>query len=262
MKEKISITIEESVLRDIDSVVDNLIIRNRSQAIEHLVKEALGENKIAVILAGGSAEKIRISKTEFRPTAVVKGKSVVERAIKKLRDNGFRKIFIIARKEVLTSIFEILRDGSAYAVKIEYIEEKNAKGTADSIRLLKGRINTLFLVVYGDILFDNIDIDAIWREHMASKKVATLMLTTSAKPSTKGNVVLEGNKILKFVQKPKTSEMYIVFSPLFVAEPQLFDYNGKGLEEDVFPRLAKSGLLTGRISAEREKHVHSKKDAG
>ncbi|MDP2750436.1 MAG: sugar phosphate nucleotidyltransferase [Nanoarchaeota archaeon] len=260
MKDKISITIEESVLKDIDSVVDNLFIRNRSQAIEHLVKEALGENKIAAILCGGSADELKISKTEYRPTAMVSGKSVIERAIRKLRDNGFRKIFIIARKDVLTAIFEILRDGSSYAIKIEYIEEKNAKGTADSLRLLKGKINTLFFVAYGDILFDNIDIEAIWHEQLVSKKVATLMLTTSAKPSTKGNVILEGNKILKFVQKPKKSEMYIVFSPLFAAEPQIFDYLGKSLEEDVFPKLAENGLLAGRISAEHEKHVHSKKD--
>lgn len=260
MKKKISITIEDSVLRDIGSIIDNLVIRNRSQAIEHLAKEALGENKIAVILAGGMADKLRISANEFRPTAVVKGKSVVERAVRKLRDAGFKQIYIIARKEVLTAIFEILRDGTGFALKIEYIEEKNSKGTADSLRLLKGRINTLFLVVYGDILFENIDIDAIWRDHLANKKVSTLMLTTSSKPSTKGNVVLEGSSVLRFVQKPRQSDMYIVFSPLFVAEPQIFDCSGKSLEENVFPELAEKGLLAGRISAEREKHVHSKKD--
>ena len=49
-KLKISITINEKTLRDIDSIIDSIYIRNRSQAIEHLVKYALGENKTAVIL--------------------------------------------------------------------------------------------------------------------------------------------------------------------------------------------------------------------
>ena len=49
-KTKISITIDEKILRDIDFIVDNIYIRNRSQAIEYLAKNALEENKIAVIL--------------------------------------------------------------------------------------------------------------------------------------------------------------------------------------------------------------------
>ena len=53
MKRKISITIEDSVLKGIDGVIDNIFIRNRSQAIEFLAKNALGEHKQAVILAGG-----------------------------------------------------------------------------------------------------------------------------------------------------------------------------------------------------------------
>lgn len=53
-KSKISITINEKTLKEIDFIVDNVYIRNRSQAIEHLVKNALGENKAAVILLGGN----------------------------------------------------------------------------------------------------------------------------------------------------------------------------------------------------------------
>ena len=58
MKEKISITVEKSLLKGVDSIVDNLHIRNRSQAFEHLVSAALGANRTAVILAGGPEERI------------------------------------------------------------------------------------------------------------------------------------------------------------------------------------------------------------
>ncbi|MBS3114645.1 hypothetical protein J4448_06095 [Candidatus Woesearchaeota archaeon] len=259
-KTKISITINEKTLQDIDSIIDNIYIRNRSQAIEHLAKNALGENKAAVILLGGNEEHLRISKEGYRPTAKIKNNSVIELALKKLRENNFKTIFIIARHNLLTKLFEMLKDGTDYGVKINYIEEKSSNGTADSLRLLKGRINTNFLVVYGDIILNKINIEELWNDHIKQNAIATIMLTTSSKPSEKGTVRVEGNKVLTFTQKPKKSDIYLVFSPIFVADPQIFEYSGASLEFNVFPELADKGLLNGHLSSEKEVHIHSRKD--
>lgn len=260
VKTKISITINEKTLQDIDSIIDNIYIRNRSQAIEHLAKNALGENKVAVVLLGGDEGRLRISKDAYSPTAKIKNESVIELALKKLRENNFKTVHIIARHSLLTKLFEILKAGVNYGVKINYIEEKASNGTADSLRLLKGRINTNFLVVYGDIIFKKINIDELWNDHLKQNAATTIMLTTSSKPSEKGTVRVEGNKVLAFTQKPKRSDIYLVFSPIFVTEPQIFEYSGKSLELDVFPELAHRGLLNGHLSSEKEVHIHSKKD--
>ncbi len=92
-KTKISITINEKILQDIDSIIDNIYIRNRSQAIEHLAKNALGENKTSVILLGGDESNLRISEKDYSPTAKIKNSAVIELAVKKLRENGFKTIF-------------------------------------------------------------------------------------------------------------------------------------------------------------------------
>ena len=134
-KKKISITINEKTLQDIDSIIDNIYIRNRSQAMEHLIKNALGDNKTAVILLGGNEERIKIRKDEYRPTARIKNSAVIELAIKKLRENNFKTLFIIARHNLLTRLFDMLKDGTDYGVKINYNEEKSSNGTADSLRL-------------------------------------------------------------------------------------------------------------------------------
>ena len=259
-KTKISITINEKTLQDIDSIIDNIYIRNRSQAIEHLAKNALGENKVCVILLGGAEEHIRISRDEYRPTARIKNNAVIELAVKKLRENNFKTLYIIARHNLLTKLFEMLKDGVDYGVKINYVEEKSSKGTADSLRLLKGRINNNFLVVYGDIVFNKINIEELWNDHLKQNAIATIMLTTSPIPSEKGTVRVEGNKVLTFTQKPKKSDIYLVFSPIFVTEPQIFEYSGSSLEFDVFPELAEKGLLNGHLSSEKEIHIHSRKD--
>jgi|TARA_B100001971_G_C18256340_1_gene582478 NDP-sugar pyrophosphorylase family protein len=259
MKTKISITINKKTLGDIDSIIDNVYIRNRSQAIEHLAKNALGENKTAVIMAGGAEEKLKIG-DNYRMTVKVKNSTLVEVAIGKLRDNGFKTIYIVARPKILTRLFEILKDGSMYGVKVNYVEEGKSNGTADSLKLLKGKINSNFLVVYGDLYFNKIKIDGLWNEHIKQNSVVTIVLTTSSRPSEKGTVKVEGNKVLNFTQKPKESDIYLVFSPIFVTGPEIFEYSGASLEKDVFPILAERGLLNAHLSSEKEVHVHTMMD--
>lgn len=260
MKSKISITISDKLLKEIDSIIDNIYIRNRSQAIEHLINSALGENRVAVILSGGEEKSLKISDKEYRITAKINNSTLLEEAIKKLRNNNFKTIYIIAGHTILTDIFSLVGDGSSYGVKISYVEEKEAKGSANSLRLLKGKINSNFLVVYGDIYFKKINIEELWNDHIRQSAVTTLMLTSSSQPTKKGIVKIEGNKILNFVQKPKESDIYIGFSSIFVSGPEIFEYEGDSLEKDVFPLLAEKGLLNGHLSSEKEIHIHSKND--
>lgn len=255
MKKKVSLTLDKDILDAADRLVDNIQIRNRSQAIEHVLRSSLGGERTAVILAGGSERGIGIGR-DYRPTARIGKHTVIEHAIKKLRENKFTNLFIVARSKVLTKIFQILKDGSEYGVKISYIEEKNSRGTAESLRLLRGKLDETALVVYGDILFENINIDDLWRNHQDNRFVTTLLLTTTNKPSQKGMAHVEGNSISKFIQKPKQSENYIVFNSIFIADHQIFAYDSKSLEDDTFPILAEKGLLGGYISSEKAKHVH------
>src|SRR3989338_5322499 len=260
MREKISITIDKGILQEIDGVIDNIYIKNRSQAIEHLVRNALGENRAAIILIGGPEEGLRLKENLYSPLAIVDGKPLIERAIRKLRDSGFKDIYIIARHAILTKVFEVIKNGTELGVSVTYIEEKKSSGTFQSLSLAKGKITAPFLVVYGDILFEKVNIEQLWNDHVRQHPVATILLTTSPTPKEKGTVKVEGNKVLEFTQKPKKSDIYLVFSPIFVAEPQLLEDGGASLEFDVFPQLAEKGLLNGHLSSEKERHIHSVED--
>jgi len=153
MKEKVTITIDKKILRNVDAFIDRLYIRNRSQAIESLLEKRMDENKTAVILATGPSENLRISKDEFRATARIGKTTTIEFAIKNLRQNNFKKIFIVGEQPVLTAIFSLIGDGRKYGISIKYVDEENSPGTADSLRLLKDELKTTFLVVFGDIVF-------------------------------------------------------------------------------------------------------------
>jgi NDP-sugar pyrophosphorylase family protein len=273
MKKRITITLNEKILKSVDSVVDRIYIRNRSQAVEFLIEKTLGENKIAVILATGPAKNLRIAKTEYRPTAKIKDTSVIELAVKNLRENGFKSIFVIGEQPVLASIFNLIGDGSRYGVEIKFVEDSNPPGTATSLRLLKGNIKNTFLVVFGDIIFNKMDIKKLWAHHFKHPAISTLMVTSSpltlggsTVPIKKSPLKVEGNTVIKVFPKlikplKELKDSVIIFSSIFIAEPEILEYPGESLENDVFPVLAEKGFLYSYLSSEEEIHIHSKEDA-
>jgi len=273
MKKRLTITIDEKILKNVESVIDRLYIRNRSQAIEFLIGKTLGENKTAVILATGPAKYLKISKNEYRPTARIKDTSVIEFAIKNLRENDFKNVFIIGSQPVLASIFNLVGDGARYGIKITFIEDENPPGTAASLRLLKGEIKNTFLVVFGDIIFNKMDIKKLWAHHFKHPAIATMMVTSSpltlggsSIPIRKSPLKVEGNTVIKVYQKivkplKELKDSAIIFSSIFVTEPEIMEYPGNSLENDIFPKLAEKGFLYSYLSSEEEIHIHTKEDA-
>ena len=265
MKDKISITINEKILRDIDSIVDNIFIRNRSQAIEYLIEEALKSKKIAVILVGDSAKLSSSTRISNRYAIKINGISLIERAVRKLGNSGFKKIYIIGIRDILTNIFKIIGDGSDFNVKIEYINEESQNGTASAIKLLKGKIISTFLLVHSDVILDHINLLEIWQKHLQNKVVATLLTGSPHNPSKStihGNVCLEGDKIVRYIEKPNKTDLKssMFVRGVFVMEPEILSCPGNSLEFDVFPALMKKELISGYISATEHLHIHTKED--
>ena len=44
-------------------------------------------------------------------------------------------------------------------------------------------------------------------------------------------------------------------------QPEIMEYTGDSLENDIFPILAEKGFLYSYLSSEEEIHIHSKDDA-
>ena len=61
MKERVTITLDNELLKQIDKRIDGSQIKNRSQEIEQILQYALGTNipKYALILAGGKGTRLR-----------------------------------------------------------------------------------------------------------------------------------------------------------------------------------------------------------
>ncbi len=272
MKRKITITLAEKILKNVDSIIDFIYIRNRSQAVEYLIEKTLQENKTAVILATGPSDSLRIGRNEFRSTAKIANTSVIEQAIFRLRENGFKRIFIVGEHPVLASIFNRVGDGKHYGVQIKFFEDFNPPGTAESLRLLKGELNSTFLVVFGDIIFSSQDIKKLWGQHLRHRGIVTVMTRDESLirggvkvPVNKSALQMEGDLVVKAFPKPsnplkKTRESNFILSAMFVAEPEIFSYTGNWIENEVLPAIAEKRLLYACAGIGSETHIHSQDD--
>ena len=261
---KISIRIEDDILTEVDSFVDYFTIKNRSQAFKHLLKRALGEQRIAVILAKGSdlthsrlSKNLLINKNEYNITAKLENTTLIEEQLNYLQKYKFSVVYILYPKKIIKVIQDVI--GKSNKLDIKYFEINNLSQTANALRILKGKIHSNFLLIYGDVISD-LNLENIYMQHLKNNAICTMMITTSKNPSIKGSVTIEGNKIINFIEKIKVGENFIVSEPIFVMSPEIFDFKGKSLPYNVFPHLAKEKKLDTHFSSSIVLHLHKSKD--
>ncbi len=251
MKKRISITVNRSIIYQVDQLVDGHKIKNRSHAVEILLSKALGSHKIhtGVILAGGIGSRLRPITHEIpKPLLPVKNKPVMEYNVELFKRHGIKHI-VLALGYKAEKIKNYFGNGSNFGVDFTYVIEKQPMGTAGPLRLAKKYLKSTFVVANADELKD-VDITDMYRFHKANKALITIALTTVEDPSKYGVARLQGSRILEFIEKPKRGEepSKLINSGLYILEPQVINYIPKGfsmLEKDVFPKLAKAGKVYG-----------------
>ncbi len=252
MKQKISLTLSDDVLKEVDSMVDGNMIMNRSHAVEVLIKKALEQGMItqALILAGGKGTKFRPFTYEIPKTMIpIAGKPILEHIINRLKSIGVKNILLSVSYKA-EKIISYFGDGSNFGVKIDYIIENEPLGTAGPIILAKNRLDNTFLMLNGDIVA-NIDYDDVVKFHRSSAAKFTMVLAQVDDPTKYGIAEMKGNKIIGFTAKPTKDDKQsrLVNAGIYVLSKTILDYIKSDFQmiENIFPEIAKESLLSGYI---------------
>lgn len=217
-----------------------------------------------VILAGGMGTRLQ-EETTARPKPMVEigGMPILWHIMKHFHSHGLRD-FVVAcgyMGDFIKSYFldrynlsghlsidfksgQIDRSLSAPEDwKIQFIDTGLATLTGGRVKRLQPWLgNETFLVTYGDGV-SNVDVRALMRFHRSQKRIATV--TAVRPPARFGGLVLEGNTVSSFTEKPSAGEGWINGGYL-VFEPEVFDYLGgdqSSLESATLERLAADGQL-------------------
>ena len=248
-KTRLTITLDQDILKRVDSAIDGSKIRNRSHAIEYLLTSCLiPQSTKVLILAGGEGVKFRpLTDTLPKSLLPIKGKPLLEHTLLFLKEQGLTEIYISVA-HLGKKIKDYFGDGARFGIRIKYIEQTIARnGTAQPVLQAKDFFSDEpFLVIYGDVLtkLNFLDLLAFHNSH---RGIATMALASVEKPSMWGVATMEGNRIKDFVEKPQTkTRSHLINAGIYVLSPEVFKYIGSNsvrLEKDVFPRLAREGKL-------------------
>jgi len=249
MKERITLTLDDSILSKVDGQVDGYKVKNRSHAVELLLLKALGDNapKVGVILAGGRGTRLKPITNEIpKPMIPLHDKPIMEHTIDLFKKHGIKRIIISIgyKGDKIRSYFG---DGRRFGVSISYVEESEPMGTSGALTLAQPFLNETFVLCNADEL-KNIDLSEMFAFHKENNALATIALTTVKDPTKYGVVKLKGSRILEFIEKPAKPPSNLINAGLSICEPAIFKYipTGAGsMEKDIFPKLAKDGLLFG-----------------
>jgi NDP-sugar pyrophosphorylase family protein len=245
-KTRLTITLSQDLLAKVDSLIDGHSARNRSHAIEGLVRKSLSvEIESAVILAGGNREN-----GDTPSLKKINKRYVLSIMIDQLKMFGVTKIIMCAGKNE-KKIKDIFGDGSSHGINLIYSSESKPLGSAGTIKNAEGLIGKNPFLVINDNTLTNLNMDDLFEFHLNEDSIATVCVKPRMSEEKYGQAFLHGNKIVKFLDKSKHEGISIVNVGMYVLKPEIFELIEKdkhlGLESDIFPKLAEKKELSAFV---------------
>ncbi len=245
-RERLTITLRDDLLRQLDSLIDGERLRNRSHAIEYFLSRTLGVRALKVLIMAGGRPVYFESEKKSLPKAMVKiaGKPLLEQTLHRLKTFKFTDV-IISIGEGGEIIEKYFGDGKSIGLNISYLHQKGKNlGTAQPLLQAKEFLGSgPFLLLYGDVLSDIDFSDLVEFHRMQKSTVCTMALTSTDAVNMWGLAKLQGNRIVEFEEKPKIPKTFsrLINTGIYLMEPEIFKYilaNTNKLESDVVPRLS------------------------
>ncbi|MFN8204927.1 MAG: NDP-sugar synthase [Solirubrobacteraceae bacterium] len=203
----------------------------------------------AIILVGGEGTRLRpLTSTVPKPVVPLVDRPFIAYMLEWLKRHGVDDV-IVSCGFLATAVRNVLGDGSAYGIRLRFVEEPDPRGTAGALKYAERLLDDRFLMLNGDILTD-IDLTAQIAQHEATGAVGTLALVGVEDPSAYGLVRLhEDRSVREFVEKPAADQIdtNLVSAGAYVLERSILDLIAPGenvsIEREIWPQLVGHGLF-------------------
>lgn len=245
-KTRLTITLSHDLLDKVDRLIDGNTIRNRSHAIESLVRQGVSTQLMsAVILAGGKTPS-----GEIPSLKKINNRFVLALTLEHLKSFGITQVIICAGQNE-SLIKKEFADGSRLGLSIHYVNEKKPLGTAGAIKNAQQYLSDDSFLVLNDSTVTNLNLHDLFEFHSREGSMATICVKPRMSEQKYGQAFLHGNKIVKFLDTSQEAGISIVNVGLYVMNTQIFDLIQTGifsnLETDVFPKLAAQKELSAFV---------------
>ena len=182
------------------------------------------ENLRGLILSGGAGTRLRpITHTSAKQLVPVANKPVLFYGIEALVAAGIEEIGIIIAPETGDEIRTAVGDGSAFGARVTYVPQAEPKGLAHALLTAEDFLEDGPFVMYlGDNLLRDGITDLVDR-FRGSEPDALILLTKVPDPEHYGVAELDGERIVRLVEKPKDPPSQMALVGVYMFGPPIFD---------------------------------------
>lgn len=190
-----------------------------------------------VIMAGGRGTRISSVASDIpKPMIKIEGKPVLEHELECLRDQGFTDV-ILTVSHLGNIIMDYFGDGSGvspatgkpFGLHIEYYFEKEPLGNAGALFKIKDRLDSDFLLLNADAVFD-VDFNRFVAFHKRHGGLVTLFTHPNSHPYDSGLIIADKNGAVEqwLAKEDERPEYYRnrVNAGLHVINPTILEHSG------------------------------------
>lgn len=190
------------------------------QVLDELIKTEHLDNWV-VLMAGGLGTRLRpITETVPKPMIPVGGKPLLESIITTFVSQGFSNFYVSVnyKAEMVTDHFG---DGSRFGARIEYLHEKERRGTAGALSLLPEPPRSPLIVMNGDLL-TSVNFRHLLDFHRDHGALATMGVREYSMQVPYGVVETDQHRLTALTEKPV--HHFFVNAGIYVVDPKVLQY--------------------------------------
>src|SRR5215210_7242765 len=182
------------------------------------------EDLKGLILSGGKGTRLRpLTHTSAKQLVPVANKPVLFYGLEAMAAAGIRDVGIIVAPETGGEIRAAVGDGSAFGLRIEYIEQDAPSGLAHAVLTAEPFLGSSPFVMYlGDNLLRDgiVDLVATFRTEAPE---ALILLTPVPDPEHYGVAELEDGRVTRLVEKPEQPRTDLALVGVYMFTPAIFE---------------------------------------
>jgi dTDP-glucose pyrophosphorylase len=213
------------------------------ERIDSLI-ESPADDTWVVLMAGGLGTRLKpITETIPKPLIPVGGRPLIENIVNNFVAQGFRR-FIFAVNYKAELFREHFGDGQRLGISIEYVHERERRGTAGALALLHERPAGPFLVMNGDLM-TTVNFRQLLDFHREHEAAATMCVREYAFEIPYGVIETDQHRLTALVEKPLRTAL--VNAGIYSLSPEALDFiPGDRMYDmtDLFTDLVASGRNT------------------